>query len=360
MEDNESKEINKIKALRDRNARLKEKVGRLRAQQMASESSLRSLIALAATGDPRVAAVSAPVRSRLTLPGSAGEFNALLVTTDGMRFFVPEARPDDPPDAFRTRVLEKGWYPLEMIRNLLPFTRGGTMLDVGANIGTTCVPRAFLGHFSYIHAFEPEPRNFACLEAAVAANRTRTTVVPWHLAVGAENRAGSLLNAGGMARYRVSPSGAEPGRGSGAVPISIVSLDSWLAENRIPAEDIRFVKVDTQGFDLDVLLGARALLDCRDVVWQLEVCPRLFALAGRSLETFVRFLESSFEWYLDLRRPAGGFKPSSEAAQALAYLTAKEPLRHPDEEEWRHTDIIALNAPARSHAPAHVPRGPGG
>src|SRR5690242_8494330 len=40
-----------------------------------------------------------------------------------------------------------------------PRRGGGVLLDVGGNIGTTCIPLAQERRFREIHSFEPEPGN---------------------------------------------------------------------------------------------------------------------------------------------------------------------------------------------------------
>ena len=57
--------------------------------------------------------------------------------------------------------------------------------------------------------------------------------------------------------------------GNGVIPsednlptetIKIMPLDSYLAENKIPARDVKYIWIDTEGFEAKVLLGAKNLL----------------------------------------------------------------------------------------------------
>ena len=43
-------------------------------------------------------------------------------------------------------------------------------------------------------------------------------------------------------------------------PVKIIPLDSYLAENKIAAEEVKYIWIDTEGFEPQVLLGAKNLL----------------------------------------------------------------------------------------------------
>ena len=42
--------------------------------------------------------------------------------------------------------------------------------------------------------------------------------------------------------------------------VKIVALDSYLAENNIAAQEVKYIWIDTEGFEAQVLLGAKNLL----------------------------------------------------------------------------------------------------
>lgn len=100
-------------------------------------------------------------------------FKAVAVSLDGMKLFVPERASAEANDKLFDRTVQKREWPIDTVGSLMPFAHGEVMLDIGANIGTTSFPRAILGAFRHIHAFEPEPRNFACLARGTAATDVR-------------------------------------------------------------------------------------------------------------------------------------------------------------------------------------------
>jgi FkbM family methyltransferase len=135
--------------------------------------------------------------------------------------------------------------------------RAGTVVaDVGANIGQTVHRLRASLDAPVIHAFEPGPSTFAELER-------RTAGIPdlflTNCALGAE--AGTLeLN---QNTHSDMSSFLEIGAdGWGEVqaktPVEIKPLDEYCAERSIEYLDV--LKSDTQGYDLEVLKGAKTLL----------------------------------------------------------------------------------------------------
>ena len=117
-------------------------------------------------------------------------------------------------------------------------------VDCGAYDGDTV--RSFLEHttgqFKKIFAFEPDPANFAKLQATVAGDR-RVSVT--QAAVGRAN---------GMIPFSAEGS-ASSSAGKGDMQVECVTLDSYL-ENERPT----FIKMDIEGFEPEALAGAREII----------------------------------------------------------------------------------------------------
>ncbi len=126
---------------------------------------------------------------------------------------------------------------------------GMTVIDCGANIGIyTALASGSVGSTGKVYAFEPEPRNFSCLEEMIRLNQLGN-VQPEHVALSDRNEETNLYLADmNMGDHRLTPT--EDARQS--VRIETRTLDSyWSGE--IPAIDI--LKLDVQGAEGLVLRG---------------------------------------------------------------------------------------------------------
>lgn len=136
--------------------------------------------------------------------------------------------------------------------------RGGDILDAGANAGYTSV--VFAGAITpgaRVHAFEPESVNLRRLGRVIARRRLEGIVIPHAFAVGA--RDGSIELAVSETHpgdHRVAV-GNEGGAVAAVVPMR--SLDSFAAECGIDL--VAFIKIDVQGYELEVSRGMTALLE---------------------------------------------------------------------------------------------------
>lgn len=167
----------------------------------------------------------------------------------------------------------------------LRYLRGGdAFVDVGANIGFYSLLASSANGGSPVLALEPHPvasqrlRENALLNAfenirirAVAAGR----------APGSANLTANLVD-----QNRISVGVDDSGP---TITVPVVTLDAELVAQKINAGDVRLVKVDTEGFEANVLSGAHALLDANPgPVWLVEMAglgarygtddPEIFAM----------------------------------------------------------------------------------
>jgi FkbM family methyltransferase len=126
------------------------------------------------------------------------------------------------------------------------------MLDVGANIGLHSIRLAWALRSARAYAFEPVAENYRVLCRNVSRNRLESRVEPIHSAVGAADGTVSISPRYGTGNW-VGATDA------GLLePVPVVSIDSFLAQRRIRRVDL--VKVDVEGYELHVLLGAQLCL----------------------------------------------------------------------------------------------------
>ncbi len=161
---------------------------------------------------------------------------------------------------------------------------GDCVIDVGANMGfVTAMLASLVGKDGKIYSFEPSAITYQKLLKTIAANDL-SMVEAVNSGLGEADSTHEL--------YRVSGSSGndtmvESGTGKVSTgQVNITSLDSYLAKNTRP---ITFLKIDTEGFELQVLRGSMETLKKHRPVIYIELCADYL---DSSLES-VKLLQSS-------------------------------------------------------------------
>lgn len=153
------------------------------------------------------------------------------------------------------------WYDLETQLMAEALIRpGDTVIDVGANYGHfTLAAAALVGPQGRVHAFEPNPASFERLTQHVTLNAL--TQVETH-SCGVADIPGELTlcippDHAGEASF------ADTGHAGATTTVCpVTTLDIALGDT-----DVAMVKIDVEGFEVNVLAGADALLKrCRPFV----------------------------------------------------------------------------------------------
>jgi FkbM family methyltransferase len=130
---------------------------------------------------------------------------------------------------------------------------GGLFLDVGANVGTYTIWAAEQG--AEVIALEPAADTFGLLEENIALNGYQVTAV--------RAAAGDHC---GSARFSAGLDAANRLAADGPAVTDLVTVDSLIGDRQVTG-----MKVDVEGFEIDVLRGAaRALADHRIGLIQIE------------------------------------------------------------------------------------------
>jgi len=156
-----------------------------------------------------------------------------------------------------SRLFSNGTYEagtLHIIKHCL--REGDVFIDIGSNIGLMSILASLsVSTTGRVYAFEPEAETFSILEHNIALNRI-SNIQAHHLAIGAnEGMAtiyGSDLNRGSASLIK-SPDSHTHGE---SIPIQ--TLDTFVSKNNLT--HIRMLKIDVEGWELDVLSGAKRLL----------------------------------------------------------------------------------------------------
>jgi FkbM family methyltransferase len=135
----------------------------------------------------------------------------------------------------------------------------GVMVDVGANIGASTLPLAAKHPQIRFHCYEPHPEIFARLKNNIKLNNFNN-VEPVNSAV--SNSTEKLLkfyaqkNAANMGKSSLKLNTDIMGHDEIKVPI--VSIDETFADSSDP---VLFIKIDTQGTELEVLQSAEKTIE---------------------------------------------------------------------------------------------------
>jgi FkbM family methyltransferase len=194
---------------------------------------------------------------------------------------------------------------------MVPAKGAGTFLDVGANLGVTCLGMLTHGEFERAIAIEPAPRNFDLLRRNVHQNGFDARVICVQVAV--SDRPGTLsfeLSDTNLGDHRVRVgAGADPHpdryRESQRSVISVRSetIDATLAS--LPVEytdDLALVWMDVQGFEGFAIRGGGRLFGAgRPTV--IEVWPYGLRRTGMAMGEFVDLVRAHWSRFWMLRGP---------------------------------------------------------
>lgn len=225
----------------------------------------------------------------------------------------------------------QGAFELDLSQKVVALLRelgrpvpGGTMLDIGANMGVIAIGLLHQGWMQRAIAIEPEPGNVALLRRNVTRNGLDDRVVCVPCAV--SDRPGTVafeLSRDNYGDHRVrlgAPSSrSERYHESDRRVIEVESrcLDDVLAA--LPArfvDDLALIWVDTQGHEAHVFRGARSVLS-RGVPVVAELWPYGLLRAGVSRAEFCAIAEEFWSTYWVLRR--GRFFPYPIALLGLLF-----------------------------------------
>ena len=164
--------------------------------------------------------------------------------------------------------------------------RGDTFVDIGANVGYfTMLAAQAVGPNGYVIAIEPELINHTSLKNNIALNNYKN-ITAYDCALGNNDSLGTLninpLNRGGnsMIPFKNYKSGNENysyfeikekyNTKELYQKVHMRTLDNIITENKILT--ISFIKIDVEGFEYEVLLGAKHLIEgrvARNIVCEL-------------------------------------------------------------------------------------------
>lgn len=219
-----------------------------------------------------------------------------------------------------------------LLRALLGISkREGVMIDVGANIGNHTI--ALADHFEKVIAYEPHPVTAHLLRANIALSEHQHINVR---AVGLGDQAVTTvirtLERNNLGSARISDNANVPGD-----VVEVRTADEDLADCLGPSDRVRFVKLDVEGHECNVIRGMRkTLLQHRPIVAFESMDGHAFLSITNELHSagYTRFLTMS---HGSMRSRIGRFLTRLFTGYSV---TLTEPMHPPKEFE---SLVLAMN-----------------
>jgi FkbM family methyltransferase len=275
---------------------------------------------------------SASYREALVHLDATRPTNVEQVALGGLTWWLPAQAGES--EGIAQRLAGNKRLPLGEILETRELAVGRVMIDIGANVGTTSIPRVLLGDFSYVYAIEPDAANYACLVRNIVSNGVRGFVLPDRVAIGDTIGEMTMRSMKSGTHHLVAR--ASDVSEAERVTVPCLTLDAWVDRMTINLSDVAFVKSDTQGWDARVLAGASRVLSHKHIAWQLEFSPAMLERSGRSMGEVYQLLERHFTHFIDLRSERGAHvRPTSELREALA---------HVGKGERKYTNVLLYSA----------------
>ena len=213
--------------------------------------------------------------------------DSTIVLPADCRIFIP-------PDV-REAFEHFGWKEPEMVDEFNGFMKLASnakiLWDVGALFGLFSLAFTLRGAGRRALAFEPNPSSRAKLEECLHLNPSAKVQV-FDCAVGLPDRVVEFER--GFHYTAIAESPARPGEDDSGhretVAIRTVSIDELIERNLDPPD---IIKIDVEGHELDVLLGARKLLLAKKPLLSIELHPNLLARRGISCLAIAECLEDA-------------------------------------------------------------------
>jgi FkbM family methyltransferase len=159
---------------------------------------------------------------------------------------------------------------------------GGVFWDIGANIG---VYSLFMGKLmkdtGSVVSFEPEPRSRGFLQSNVTRmGLTNVRVVPAALSSSSGKMSMNIAYSAAAGYHSLVAEGAETAANSGTIQVDVLTGDEAVTRDQLPTPTA--IKIDVEGFELDVLKGMPSCLKNPSLKAVL-IEVHFAALAGRNM-----------------------------------------------------------------------------
>lgn len=212
----------------------------------------------------------------------------VAVNLPGVASFTMEVHPSD--DRYISFLIRrKGeWEPFETELFARLLAADVDFYDIGANIGWySMLAGKRLGSRGIVHAFEPVPENVGLLARNAASNGlANIRINPFALGK-FDGTTRIFLSPDNKGDHRAYPSGEE----RASISIGLCRFDSYF--DRTTRKPL-LIKMDTQGFEYDVLLGMGDILETHraEIMMIIEFWPHGLLQNGTDIDAMIGLLQA--------------------------------------------------------------------
>ena len=197
----------------------------------------------------------------------------------------------------------------------------GYFLDSGANIGTTCIYfKKCLDKNMRILAFEPLKENYDFLRINLILNGIEEDVIVERMGLSFE-KSEMQIN-----KNNVNPGGSsflsDLKQGHEVAPL--VALDDYFLQHNLEPYDLKYMWIDTEGFEPQVLMGARSILESGNVPLYMEFNPLTYELNG-NFEKLVNLLNKIYKQCIFMPEAIVGNEKIHSVTELLDYKGKSNP-----------------------------------
>ncbi len=255
---------------------------------------------------------------KLLLPSAEKAGKHVLKTIHGVKLQIdPSVDKGVELSLFETGTYEKGTIQL-LGKFLKP---GSTFLDIGANIGLmSSIASKYVGEHGKVLAVEANPKTVELLQHNLALNDCKNVEI-FSLALGKEPGKATLYENWNVNRGGASLLAQEESEG---IEVPVETIDDLFKNDRIDV-----LKIDVEGFELEVLKGGIDVLKKQQPVLIIEVSEQRENIAGVSPKEIADFVRTLGNYKLYKQ------KGTKERRSALVEITS-------DEELPKHDNIVCV------------------
>lgn len=222
-------------------------------------------------------------------------------------------------------------------------TSGGTMIDVGANVGMLCMPAAKAQPTLHVYAVEADPENFQCLQINALQSGVHNAILINRAAFSRNCRLEFEHSDDNPGDHRVRSGKKQDGKDFyHESSRAVISVEAATLDSLVPLDGLKHpivLKADVQGAEAEVFLGAAQLLEVVDIVI-LEFWPYGLKRAGSDIDTFLKSI-SRFKFGAQLEV----LNADTIKVKPIAEVVAELREFYNQEANFLHLDVLLSKAP---------------